>query len=44
LEFVLPTQRVVIAVLIGVVVSLVAAFFPAIRAARIRILDAIHYE
>jgi len=44
LEFILPTERVIFAMLIAVVVSLTAALIPAIRAARIRILDAIHYE
>jgi len=44
LTYVLPAGRIVIAVIIAFLVSQLAALFPAIRAARIRILDAIHYE
>ena len=44
LEFVLPSQKIWIALFIAVVISQVAAFFPSIRAARIRILEAIQYE
>lgn len=44
LAFVLPTVRIGVALVLAFLVSQVAAFFPAVRAARIRILDAIHYE
>jgi putative ABC transport system permease protein len=44
LTYVLPFQRILSALVIAILISLVAAFFPAMRAARIRILDAIHYE
>ncbi len=44
LSYVLPVERIFIAVLIALLISQVAAFFPAVRAARIRILEAIHYE
>jgi putative ABC transport system permease protein len=44
LTYTLPTMRIVIAVVIALAVSQVAAFFPARRASRIRILEAIHYE
>jgi putative ABC transport system permease protein len=44
LTYILPVERIVIAVVIALVISQLAALFPAIRAARIRILDAIHYE
>ena len=44
LTYVLPAGRIVIAVIIAFLVSQLAALFPAMRAARIRILDAIHYE
>lgn len=44
IEYNLPPERVFIALLVAFLVSQVAAFFPALRAARIRILEAIHYE
>jgi putative ABC transport system permease protein len=44
LTFVLPLQRVLMAVVMAFLVSQVAASLPAARAARIRILDAIQYE
>jgi putative ABC transport system permease protein len=44
LEFSLPPERILIGILIAVVVSQVAAFLPAMRAARLRILSAIQYE
>jgi putative ABC transport system permease protein len=44
LTYTLPIERVIVAVVIALLVSQVAAFFPARRASRIRILDAIHYE
>ncbi len=44
LTYILPNQRILIALIIAILISLVAAFFPAMRAARIRILEAIHYE
>jgi putative ABC transport system permease protein len=44
LEYVFPVQKALAAVLIALVVSQVAAIFPAQRAARVRILEAIQYE
>jgi putative ABC transport system permease protein len=44
LTYTLPAGRVVVAVVIALLVSQVAAFFPARRASRIQILEAIHYE
>jgi putative ABC transport system permease protein len=44
LEYNLPPERILIGVLIALVVSQVAAFFPSIRAARLRILNAIQFE
>jgi putative ABC transport system permease protein len=44
LVYILPAARVFLAVLIAFLVSQIAATLPAARAARIRILDAIHYE
>ncbi len=44
LAFVLPAARLFFAVVASLVVSQIAALFPALRAARTRILDAIHYE
>jgi len=44
LEFILPLQRILLAVVMAFVISQVAASLPAARAARTRILEAIHYE
>lgn len=44
LDFILPPDRILIALVIAVLVSQVAALLPAIRAARLRILEAIQYE
>jgi putative ABC transport system permease protein len=44
LTYILPVERVVVAIIIALIISQLAALFPAMRAARIRILDAIHYE
>jgi putative ABC transport system permease protein len=44
LEFVMPTTGILSAVVIALLVSQLAAILPARRAARTRILDAIHYE
>jgi putative ABC transport system permease protein len=44
LTFLLPLQRIILAVVMAFLVSQVAASLPAARAARIRILDAIQYE
>ncbi|MFL7890711.1 MAG: ABC transporter permease [Anaerolineales bacterium] len=44
LDFILPPDRILIALVIALVVSQVAALLPAIRAARLGILEAIHYE
>ncbi len=44
LTYVLAVHRVIAAVIVSVLVSQLAALVPAVRAARSRILDAIHYE
>ena len=44
LTYILPPERVVFALVIALIISQVAAFLPAIRASRIRVLEAIHYE
>jgi len=44
LAYILPVQRVILALLISIIVSQFAAFLPSLRAARYRILDAIQYE
>lgn len=44
LAYVLPSDRVILALVIALVVSQIAAFIPAVRASRIRVLEAIHYE
>ncbi len=44
LEYILPTERVIFALIIALLVSQVAAFLPSLRASRIRVLEAIHYE
>jgi putative ABC transport system permease protein len=44
LAYILPVQRVILALLISLIVSQLAAFLPSLRAARYRILDAIQYE
>jgi putative ABC transport system permease protein len=44
LTYVLAMYRVGAAVVVSILVSQLAALFPALRAARSRILDAIHYE
>jgi putative ABC transport system permease protein len=44
LDFILPPDRILIALVIALVVSQVAALLPAARAARLGILEAIHYE
>jgi ABC-type lipoprotein release transport system permease subunit len=44
LEFVLPLDRALLAVLIGAGVANLAALLPAWRAARTRILEAIQFE
>jgi putative ABC transport system permease protein len=44
LEFILPPDRIIIALAIALLVSQIAALFPAVRAARLRILEAIQYE
>lgn len=44
LDFIVPFERLWQALLIAILVSQIAAFFPALRASRVRILDAIHYE
>jgi len=44
LTYVLSWQGIAVALLIAVVVSQLAAILPARRAARLRIMEAIHYE
>ncbi len=44
LTYILQIERVILALLIAMFVSQLAAFLPAVRAARIRILEAIQYE
>ena len=44
LAWVFPLEKVVLALLIGILTALVAALLPALRATRIRILEAIRYE
>jgi putative ABC transport system permease protein len=44
LSYVLPLARIGIALFIAFVISQLAAFLPALRASRIRVLEAIHYE
>ena len=44
LMFVFPIEKALLALAIGFVTSQLAALFPALRAVRIRILDAIRYE
>jgi putative ABC transport system permease protein len=44
LAYILSFRRVFFGLLISIIVSQIAAFFPSVRAARYRILDAIQYE
>ncbi|NTV36362.1 MAG: FtsX-like permease family protein, partial [Anaerolineaceae bacterium] len=44
LDFLVPTRGIVIGILVALVVSQIAAFFPARRAAHTEILEAIQYE
>jgi putative ABC transport system permease protein len=44
LTYVLPVERILVAVGLAVLVSNLAALLPALRSARVRILDAIQYE
>jgi putative ABC transport system permease protein len=44
LTYLLPIQRVLVALVVAILVANIAAILPAMRAARIRILEAIHYE
>jgi putative ABC transport system permease protein len=44
LAYVLPVERILLAVVMAFVISQLAALLPATRAARTRILEAIHYE
>lgn len=44
LDFVVPVQGILVALVLAVIISQAAAVFPARRAAHTRILDAIHYE
>jgi len=44
LTFILPSEGVITSVVIALIISQVAAIAPAVRAARVRILEAVHYE
>ncbi|HNR02432.1 MAG TPA: FtsX-like permease family protein [Anaerolineaceae bacterium] len=44
LNFVLPTNGAIVAFIAAIIISQLAAVFPARRAASIRILEAVHYE
>jgi ABC-type lipoprotein release transport system permease subunit len=44
LTFTLPQEAIWLSVLIALIVSQVAAIPPALRAARVRILEAVQYE
>ena len=44
LVYTLPMERILVALVIALVVSQIAAFLPAVRGSRIRILEAIQYE
>jgi putative ABC transport system permease protein len=44
IEFSLPTPQLVAFAIVAVVVGIVAAIFPARRAARLRVLEALQYE
>jgi putative ABC transport system permease protein len=44
LTYILPSERVIFALIIALIISQVAAFLPGLRASRIRVLEAIHYE
>jgi putative ABC transport system permease protein len=44
LTFVLPPEGILISLIAAIIISQVAAIFPARRAANVRILEAVHYE
>ena len=44
LTYILPIQGIVVSLIIALVVSQLAAIFPAVRAARLRIIEAIQFE
>ena len=44
LTFVMPADGVLVTLLAALIISQIAAIFPATRAARIKILEAVHYE
>jgi putative ABC transport system permease protein len=44
IEFSLPTGQLVIFAVAAVIVGIIAAIFPARRAARLRVLEALQYE
>jgi ABC-type lipoprotein release transport system permease subunit len=44
LTFVMPADGVLVTLLAALILSQIAAIFPALRAARIKILEAVHYE
>jgi putative ABC transport system permease protein len=44
LTFILPPEGVILSVIIAMIISQLAAIAPARRAARVRILEAVHYE
>jgi putative ABC transport system permease protein len=44
LNFVLPPEGIAISLIAAIIISQIAAVFPARRAARVKILEALHYE
>jgi ABC-type antimicrobial peptide transport system permease subunit len=44
LTFILPPEGVILSVIIAMIISQLAAIAPARRAAKVRILEAVHYE
>jgi putative ABC transport system permease protein len=44
IEFSLPVGQLVIFAIVAVIVGIIAAIFPARRAARLRVLEALQYE
>ena len=44
LDFLMPAQGIINGMVIAIAASQLAAIFPSLRAARLRVLDAIHYE
>jgi putative ABC transport system permease protein len=44
LNFVLPPEGVLISLVAAIIISQLAAIFPSRRAAKVKILEAVHYE